>query len=167
MYILASGYIHLYFSKFLGVLQPNFTFEAIGKILLNKNVAMLILTYVKTVNKCQHAVKKPSWAQIATCRDWKLRRNVKLQCPNCLRRSDIACVVLWHAPGGNFSNYVTRHRYSSLLPYHNYPALSTHNGTKKYKLSKLLQNNYIHLLGNIPYYFSLYFLWYISAQTKV
>jgi hypothetical protein len=31
----------------------------------------------------------------------------------------------------------------------------------------LLQNNYIHLLGNTPCYFSLYFLWHISARTKV
>jgi hypothetical protein len=42
-----------------------------------------------------------------------------------------------------------------------------HYGTKKYKPSKLLQKNYIHSLGNIPYYFSLYFLRHISAQIKV
>jgi len=48
MYILASGYIYLYFSKFLGILRPNFTFEATGRILLNKNVAIALLTYAKT-----------------------------------------------------------------------------------------------------------------------
>ena len=31
-------------------------------------------------------------------------------------------------------------------------------GTEKYKTSKLLQNNNVHLLGNILHYFSLYFL---------
>jgi hypothetical protein len=56
MYILASGYIHLYVSKFLGILRPNFTFEATGKILLNKNVAMILLTDVKTEHK-YHTVK--------------------------------------------------------------------------------------------------------------
>ena len=30
-----------------------------------------------------------------------------------------------------------------------------YNSTKKNKTTKLLQNNYIHLLGNIQYYFSL------------
>jgi hypothetical protein len=40
MYILASGYINLQFSKFLGIVQ--LTFEATGKILLNKNAAMVL-----------------------------------------------------------------------------------------------------------------------------
>jgi len=42
-----------------------------------------------------------------------------------------------------------------------------HDDIKKHKSSKLLQNNYVHILGNIPYYFSLYFLRHIFAQTKV
>ena len=37
---------------------------------------------------------------------------------------------------------------------------------KKYQTSKLLQTASIHFLGNIPYYFSLYFLKRISAQFK-
>jgi len=37
----------------------------------------------------------------------------------------------------------------------------------KNKTSKSLQINYIHLLGHINYYFSLYFLWHISTQIKV
>ena len=48
MCILASGYTHLHFSKFLGILRPNFTFEATGKILLNRNVAIVLLTDVYT-----------------------------------------------------------------------------------------------------------------------
>jgi hypothetical protein len=49
MYILASGYIHLYFSKFLGILRTNLTLEATGKILLNKNVAMVLLRTSKQI----------------------------------------------------------------------------------------------------------------------
>jgi hypothetical protein len=58
MYILASGYIHLHFSKFLGIPQPNFTFEATGKMLLNKNVAMVLPTNVTTNHKYQHTAQQ-------------------------------------------------------------------------------------------------------------
>jgi len=50
---------------------------------------------------------------------------------------------------------------------HTITPLPIHSGIKKYKPSKLLQNNYIHFLGDITYYFSLYFLRHISAHTEV
>ena len=37
---------------------------------------------------------------------------------------------------------------------------------KKYQTSKLLQTDSVHFLGNVPYYFTLYFLKSISAQFK-
>jgi len=58
-------------------------------------------------------------------------------------------VALWHADGGIFANYAA-YRQNSLLPYHNYPTPSSDRETKKRKPAKLLQNNYMHLLGNIP-----------------
>jgi hypothetical protein len=47
------------------------------------------------------------------------------------------------------------------------PHPTTHNDTKKYQTSELLQTNSVHFLRNIPYYFTLYFLKRISAQFKI
>ena len=49
-------------------------------------------------------------AQFITCTDWKLSENLTLQSTKRLRRPWVAGVALWHAPGGNFLNYVARHR---------------------------------------------------------
>jgi len=45
--------------------------------------------------------------QITTCTDWQLRGNRKLWRPKRPRRSYVAGVAPWHAPGGSFSNYVS------------------------------------------------------------
>ena len=86
-----------------------------------------------------------------------MSRLYRLQTPwkNKIPASQADVTSLWHAPGCSFSN----DDIGKAASYHTIPTSS-----KIYKTSKLLQNNYVHLLGNIPYHFSLYFLFPLSSK---
>lgn len=74
---------------------------------VNSEISLLyhgLTTYYYT-NRCDWS----SSPQITICKDWKLHGNVKLKRPKWLLRP----MVLWHAPSGRFSNYVSRYRWSS------------------------------------------------------
>ena len=92
--------------------------------------------------------------QTTTYADWQIQRKLKitaLQVAITAWLSGMLLVVEFRTMYYDISKGASCHTITQ-------PPIYNHKGTKTCKPSKLLQNNYIRLLGKIPYYSPLYFL---------